>query len=142
VGEWFDEWREKARNGLTGPEAMGLLQAMERRLNNEIAGKVQADIDAQNGATVTGLIAAIAEARQACVVIGSLAVVKYEVGDEVHVEARTLTPAEMKALERSPFLRRQPDHFFYRLAEAAQAHEGASLSGEPPPALASGAPEP
>lgn len=107
----------KAQDGLTAAEALDRLAVIERALTLQLHDKHQAAVNSQEGATVANLIQALNQTPSACLVFGSLVIVKFEKDGKPEVHARQLSAAEIKALERYPDLHKKPETFFESLAD-------------------------
>jgi hypothetical protein len=100
---------------------------VQRAIDMHLLHQRQAEINSKEGKTVAELFAALEEVPSACITIGSLVVLKYQVNGTTQLGARQLTDEEIKAVERYPDLHLRPDRFFEGLAEAV-----ACIRAEPP----------
>jgi hypothetical protein len=111
----------RPRSRLTAADTKRVASEVARRINLEIAGKPQAEVNSINSTAVADLIQALETVPSACIVIGTLAIVKTQMDGETQVTAKDLTALEMRALARYPTLRKHPSEFFAALNDSIRA---------------------
>ncbi|MBB3461202.1 hypothetical protein [Rhizobium sp. BK377] len=115
-GSWYKKWFAKTADALTQPEIQNRLERMERALELQGLGKPQAEIDEKLGAALEKIANATASEKQVAVQIGSILYVKLTGPDgTASVAARSLSQAEMIALEKNQHLLMSPKDVFYNL---------------------------
>jgi hypothetical protein len=92
---------------------------VEQAIQLQLLDKHRADVNGREGETVANLIRSLEGVSSACITIGSLVILKYQVDGEPCFHARQLTATELNAVERFPDLHKHPERFFESLADAA-----------------------
>jgi hypothetical protein len=114
----FDRWRAKAKDALSAEEAVIRLAKVERAVELRLLDLEQAQVNDQESLAIARLIESLAEIPEACIVVGSLVLVKLQRSGQPVFLSRSLSPREMKALERFPELHKDPGRFFEALSLA------------------------
>jgi hypothetical protein len=108
----FERWK------LTGNEQRQQMAKVQRAIELHLLSQRQAEINGREGATVANLFAALDGIPSACITIGSLVILKYQVNGQPQLHARQLSDKELEAIELFPDLHTRPDRFFECLADA------------------------
>lgn len=112
-GSWFKKWFAKSRDALTRPEVIERLQKGERALELEYLQRKQAEADRNQAEGAAALIKALDNESVAVCQIGSILLVKKtDEQGRSGVVTRTLTQAELIALEKQPSVLRSPEDVF------------------------------
>jgi hypothetical protein len=96
---------------------------VEQALQAHLLHKQQAEVGSREGETVANLVKALEGVPAACITVGALAILKFEVDGQPRFHARRLSAREMQALERFPDLHKHPEKFFESLADAVALPE-------------------
>lgn len=119
-------WRRayaRIQGGLGSDELHLRLIKIERAIElAQIDGR-QADVDAKEASAVSQLLESLSEIPQACVRVGSLLLIKYTESTGAVVLSRSLTQAEMHALERFPEIQTKPREVLTALASAISMND-------------------
>jgi hypothetical protein len=116
-GSIFRRWSGKLKDGTTSEFVQKRLAEVDQSLTIYTVAKAQAEVDSLNTASVANLIASLADEPNAVAKVGALAVIKYtDEAQDPLVFVRTLSALEIRALEKSPGIQRDPRHFFELLA--------------------------
>lgn len=132
-GSFFRRGRARAKNALRSEELQARLHKLERAI--ELAGLDlhQAEVDQRQARAVSDLITSLKDTPNACARVGSLLLVKTTTDAGEVIMARTLSQAEMSALDRFPEIQMHPHKALQSLAAAVDAAEDLtadSASGE------------
>jgi RNA polymerase sigma-70 factor (ECF subfamily) len=113
------------RRGIDADEAMKLRMKLEHAAELVIIGERQAKVDQAEAEALSTTLASIADIPSACLVVGSLLIVKYIDSHGPLVLVRPLSAVEMRTWERCPGIQRDPRTALEMLATAMAALEGA-----------------
>jgi hypothetical protein len=101
---------------LTSDEVRDLVAKAERVVEVHYLDSQQADVDSKVAEAVSNLIAALADVPTACIRAGTILFIKYSGPEGPVVLSKSLTPREVKTLERYPGIQREPDKVLEYLA--------------------------
>ena len=87
------------------------LQKLERAAEVTALDKPQAVANKDHATAIATLVKALDKSNQACVQAGNLLLLKN--GDDII--AKTLSPAELRAVEKNQALLKQPQHLLHKL---------------------------
>jgi hypothetical protein len=137
---FWDRWRAKKQELLSSVEFQARMALLEQAVQVRIYDHPRAIASKEAAGAVSVLLEAIKDVPAACVVIDSLAIVKYEQRGQSVVVTRTLTPFELRAVQRHQDLQQDPATFFNKLQDAVRLLdiESVHLERRDPPALAGG----
>jgi hypothetical protein len=96
------------RRGLSSREISDQVAKVERALELIALDSRQAEVDRTAADAVSNLVATMAEIPTACVRVGSILLIKYVNSAGPVVLIRTLSPIEVRVLERYPELQMEP----------------------------------
>jgi transcriptional regulator with XRE-family HTH domain len=133
-------WRRaitRLASGVTANEVRAQLAKAERAIElAEIDGR-QADVDMKEASAVAELLDSLADVPQACIRVGALLLIKYTEPTGAIGLSRTLSQAEIRAIERFPEIQTKPREVLGALASAVSIDEQHHASDEwhidPPP---------
>lgn len=110
--------RTRLRSGITSEEVRRRLVKLERALELAHLDARQAEVDSKTAMAVTQLIASLDAIPQACLLVGSILIVKYHDGNAPVLYSRNLTQSEIRALEKFPEIQTKPAGVLEALATA------------------------
>jgi hypothetical protein len=110
----------KIKIALTSDEVRDLIAKAERAVEVRYLDSEQADVDSKMAAAVSNIIAALADAPNACIQVGSILFIKYAGPQGSVVLSKSLTPREIKTLERFPGIQKEPHKVLEYLAIAQE----------------------
>lgn len=121
--------KARLRNGITSEEVKTRLIKVERAM--ELAGidVKQAEVDSKSAEAVRQLIDSLAQVPEACMLVGSILLVKYQAGDVPVILTRRLSQIEIRALERFPEIQTKPRQVFEALSTAIVSIEPGADEG-------------
>jgi hypothetical protein len=122
-GSIFRRYFASIRKGFSSAQVQERASKAERALELLTIDSKQAQVDGQAAAAVQSLVSSLSEIPTACVRVGSILLVKYTSIDGAVVLVRTLSQAEIRALERFPEIQRRPDKVLDALAFAVAEGE-------------------
>jgi hypothetical protein len=111
----------KIKVALTSDEVRDLIAKAERAVEVRILDSEQADVDYKMAAAVSNIIAALADAPNACIQIGSILFIKYSGPQGSVVLSKNLSLKEIKTLERFPGIQKEPHNVLEYLAVAQES---------------------
>jgi hypothetical protein len=124
-GSIFRRAKAKLQPGIDADEAMKLRIKLEHAVELVAIGERQAKVDQAEAAAFSTALASIADIPSACLIVGSLLIVKFIDSQGPIVLVRPLSALEMRTLERCPGIQRDPSTALETLATAIAALEGA-----------------
>lgn len=127
-GSFFRKAFAAIRRGLTSRQLRDRLAEGERVLQLVIVEDRQAEVDLKKAQAASELINSLQDVPNACIQMGSLLLVKSETPNGPALIARTLSKAEMRALEKYPELQKNPEKIMEALS-MAKADENLELEG-------------
>ena len=114
-------WRRslaKIKVAFTSDEVRDLVAKAERVVEVHYLDSEQADVDNKMAEAVSNLIAALADVPTACIRTGSILFIKYSGPQGPVILSKSLTPREVKTLERFPGIQQEPNKVLEYLALA------------------------
>jgi hypothetical protein len=103
---------------VVAPATFNTINKWANGISDTLALGRQAEVNSREGETIANLTRALAQVPAACITIGSLVILKYQVDGQPILHPRELTAREMRALERFPDLQKNPARFLESLADA------------------------
>jgi len=118
-GSWFQKLIARTKEALSEPEVATRLAKVERALEIQKISKPQAEADDKHASAMAKLVKALDKTRNGVMQAGSVLVVKTTPpkGSPV-IMARTLTQAEMIAIENNQMILQNPAELWSKLADA------------------------
>jgi len=124
-GSIFRKAKAWLRRGLDADEAVKYRAKLEHAVELVAIGERQARVDQAEAAAFSTALASITDIPSACLIVGSLLIVKFTDGQGPVVLVRPLSALELRTLERCPGIQRDPRTALETLATAIAALEGA-----------------
>jgi hypothetical protein len=117
-GSFFRQSWARLRKGLTSDDMKELSAQARRAMELQLLDLNQAEVDNMLADAFSKTVESVADATSVCVRVGSIFLIKYLGPEGPVVVSRTLSPLEMKTLEKHPEIQRIPHHAFDALALA------------------------
>lgn len=110
--------RAVLRQGLSSRELRDRFVKVERALELRHLDASQAEVDSKEAEAVSTLIASLADIPNACVVVGSIFLIKFTTPDGPVIHSKCLSQVEIRALERFPEIQVNPRNALLGLSTA------------------------
>lgn len=123
-GSIFRRAKARFQQVLSSDELARRLVAVERALELRHIDNLQADVDSKEAEAVAGLLQSLEALPQACILIGSILLIKGTDSGGPFVLVRTLSPTEVSMFQRFPEIQMRPTEVLERLAMAVSADRG------------------
>lgn len=124
TGSIYRRARSAVRRVFTSEELASRLVAVERALELRHLDGRQADVDSKEAGAVAQLLKSLEEIPEACLQVGSILLIKVADATGPVLLVRTLSPVEVRTLQRFPEIQMRPSEVLERLATAIAADRG------------------
>jgi hypothetical protein len=122
-GSIFRRMQALSKEALTSKELRDRLIKVERAVELNYLDTKQAEVDGKEAEAVSKLVGALENVPEACVRLGSILLIKYQISTGPIIVTRNLSQVELRALERFPEIQTKPSNVLSGLATAVASLE-------------------
>lgn len=124
-GSIWQRFKGALKSGATAETVIKRVSELEQRLSLMAVGEKQAEVDSMTSSSIANLIASVEGIPKACLLCGSILLVKFlDASGEPVLLTRTLSPRELRALDKFPGIQSDPPNTLGHLAAAVQTMLG------------------
>ena len=118
-GSWWKRFWMRTKDAATQEEVTERLGKLERAAEVALLDKPQAEANKDHAIAIAALMEPLKKTDNACIQVGNILLVK--IGGDII--ARTLTPIELRAMEKNQSLLKQPQELLGKLQAICEADE-------------------